>query len=157
MYKMVFQDIKIFRFCLSVLWFIVNLIFDSFFKDFESIEWEGGQVDVRVLVSKKTDVVSLELDLEGSIDVICDRCLSIYPQEVSFSETIFLKFGDEEAERAADIEAHRVSLDIEARTLFDVGDNPLGQALARLGKAINLRESVRQTESLSSSINNRKE
>lgn len=62
-----------------------------------------------------------------------------------------------EAERAADIEAHRVSLDIEARTLFDVGDNPLGQALARLGKAINLRESVRQTESLSGSINNRKE
>ncbi|WP_348640127.1 hypothetical protein [Rhizobium sp. FKY42] len=61
------------------------------------------------------------------------------------------------AERAADIEAHRVSLDIEARTLFDVGDNPLGQALARLGKAINLRESGRQTESLSGFINNRKE
>ncbi|NKL59727.1 helix-turn-helix domain-containing protein [Rhizobium leguminosarum] len=62
-----------------------------------------------------------------------------------------------EAERAASIEAHRTSLDIEARTLFDVGDNPLGQALARLGKAINLRESARQTESLSRSINNRKE
>ena len=57
-----------------------------------------------------------------------------------------------EAERAASIEAHRTSLDIEARTLFDVGDNPLGQALARLGKAINLRESARQTESLSGSI-----
>ena len=62
-----------------------------------------------------------------------------------------------EAERMAVIEAHRASLNVEGRTLFDVGDNPLGQALARLGKAINLRESARQTESLSGSINNRKE
>ena len=57
-----------------------------------------------------------------------------------------------EAERAAIMAIHRASLDIEARTLFDVGDNPLGRALARLGKAINQRESVRQTESLSNSL-----
>lgn len=62
-----------------------------------------------------------------------------------------------EAERAASIEAHRTSLDIEARTLFDIGDSPLGQALARLGKAINVRESARQTESLSGSIIYRRE
>lgn len=58
-----------------------------------------------------------------------------------------------EAERAAELEAHRLSLDIEARTLFDVGDNPLGHALARLGRAIKLRESARQTESPSNYIN----
>lgn len=57
-----------------------------------------------------------------------------------------------EAERAAVMAMHRASLDIEARTLFDVGNNPLGQALARLGKAINQRESVKQTESQSCSI-----
>lgn len=55
-------------------------------------------------------------------------------------------------ERTAVIDAHRASLDIEARTLFDIGDNALGKALARLGKAINLRESARRTESISSSI-----
>lgn len=62
-----------------------------------------------------------------------------------------------EAERAAVMAIHRASLDIETRTLFDVGDNPLGRALARLGKAINLRESARQTESQSSFIPYRKE
>lgn len=61
-----------------------------------------------------------------------------------------------EAERAAEIETHRASLDIEARTLFDVGDTALGQALARLGKAINLRESAKQTESPSRFIKDRK-
>lgn len=61
-------------------------------------------------------------------------------------------YAQAEAERAAAIETHRASLDIESRTLFDVGNNPLGMALARLGKAISLRESAKQTESLSRSI-----
>lgn len=61
-------------------------------------------------------------------------------------------YAQAEAERAAAIEMHRASLDIESRTLFDVGNNPLGMALARLGKAISLRESAKQTESLSRSI-----
>lgn len=56
------------------------------------------------------------------------------------------------SERVAAVEAHRASLDIEARTLFDVGDNPLGQALVRLAKSIKQRESARQTESLTGSI-----
>lgn len=54
--------------------------------------------------------------------------------------------------RAAAIEAHRETLPLEERTLFDVGDNPLGQALARLAKSIKQRESARQTESLPNSI-----
>lgn len=53
------------------------------------------------------------------------------------------------AEHAALLAIHRASLDIETRTLFDVGDSPLGKALARLGKAIKERESARQTESQS--------
>ncbi|RMC62512.1 helix-turn-helix domain-containing protein [Sinorhizobium meliloti] len=61
------------------------------------------------------------------------------------------------AERQAAIEEHRASLMLDDRALFDVGDNPLGQALARLGKSIKQRESARQTESPSGSIINRRE
>ena len=57
-----------------------------------------------------------------------------------------------EAERVAELEAHRASLDIEERTLFDVGDNALGQALARLARSMKQRESARQTESQSGSL-----
>jgi hypothetical protein len=39
--------------------------------------------------------------------------------------------------------------------LFEVGDNPLWQALANLARSMKLRESARQTESLSSSIKDR--
>lgn len=59
------------------------------------------------------------------------------------------------AERKAELDAHRVSLDLEARTLFDVGDNPLGQALARLARSMKQRESAKQTESPSGFIKDR--
>lgn len=62
-----------------------------------------------------------------------------------------------EAERVLILEAHRATLDLDQRALFDVGDNPLGQALARLGKSIKQRESVRQTESQPNSISYKKE
>ncbi len=52
-----------------------------------------------------------------------------------------------QAERKAVMEAHRASLDVDELALFEVGDNPLGQALARLGKAMQERESAKQTES----------
>ena len=61
------------------------------------------------------------------------------------------------AEHAAVLEVYRASLDIEERTLFDVGDNPLGQALAKLARSIKQRESARQTESQSSFIKDREE
>ncbi|RVK90345.1 helix-turn-helix domain-containing protein [Sinorhizobium meliloti] len=61
------------------------------------------------------------------------------------------------AVRMAAIEEHRASLMLDERALFDVGDNPLGQALARLGKLMKQRESARRTESQSRSIINRQE
>lgn len=57
-----------------------------------------------------------------------------------------------EAERAAEMVAHRASLPMDELALFDVGDNPLGQALARLAKSMKQRESGRRTESPSGSI-----
>lgn len=62
-----------------------------------------------------------------------------------------------EAERVVILEAHRATLDLDQRALFDVGDNPLGQALARLAKSIKQRESARQTESQPNSISYKKE
>ncbi len=53
------------------------------------------------------------------------------------------------SERAALMEAYRASLDIVQRALLNVGDNPLGQALARLGGFIRERESAKRPRSLS--------
>jgi len=62
-----------------------------------------------------------------------------------------------EAERAAEMEAHKASLPMDELALFEVGDNPLGQALAHLGRSLKLRESAKRTESQSSFIKDREE
>ncbi|MET4692134.1 replication protein A [Sinorhizobium fredii] len=62
-----------------------------------------------------------------------------------------------EAERAAEMEVHRASLPMDELALFDVGNNPLGQALARLARSMKQRESAKQTESPSRFIKDRKE
>lgn len=52
-----------------------------------------------------------------------------------------------DADRETMMEAHRKTLDLDQLALFEVGDNRLGKALARLGNFIKQRESARQTES----------
>ena len=50
-------------------------------------------------------------------------------------------------QHAVEIKTHQDSLPLDELPLFTIGDNPLGRALANLGKAMKQRESARQTES----------
>lgn len=56
------------------------------------------------------------------------------------------------AEQSLIIETHRATLELDERALFDVGDNPLGQALARLARSMKERESAKQTESMTGNL-----
>ena len=49
--------------------------------------------------------------------------------------------------RAAELGAYRKTLPLDELALFEAGDNPLGRALAALGKVVQKRESDNQTES----------
>ncbi|MFC3631822.1 helix-turn-helix domain-containing protein, partial [Paracoccus angustae] len=46
---------------------------------------------------------------------------------------------------------HVASLDLGSFASFQLGDSPLGRALAQMGKALDLRESAKRTESQSTS------
>lgn len=52
-------------------------------------------------------------------------------------------------EQAATIEAYRADMSLSEQALFELGDTPLGQTLARLGKLMEDRESAKRSESLS--------
>lgn len=56
-------------------------------------------------------------------------------------------FSHAQQQHTAAIERHRASLDLAELALFDIGDNALGQSLARLGKLLQQRESAKRTES----------
>jgi len=51
--------------------------------------------------------------------------------------------------RVAELDAYRKAMPLDELALFEAGDNPLGRALAALGKSLQERESAKQTESQS--------
>lgn len=55
-------------------------------------------------------------------------------------------------ERAANQDAYRSTLRLDRLALFELGDNPLGRALATLGKTVQQRESAKRSEYLSNHI-----
>ena len=62
-----------------------------------------------------------------------------------------------DAERTAALDAYRATLPLDQLALFEVGDNPVGNALKRLGERMMQRESAKQTESRSGFFNTRRE
>ncbi len=52
-----------------------------------------------------------------------------------------------EAARAAELDAYRKAVPLNELALLEAGNNPLGRALAALGKSLQKRESAKQTES----------
>lgn len=71
---------------------------DSFFKVFQSSEWQGGTIDVFLLAKKRADGITFDIKLKGELEVFCDRCLDSYKQIIEFGDRLFVKFGQEEGE-----------------------------------------------------------
>lgn len=68
---------------------------EAFFGALEQSEIEKGLVRAGVVLEKKPGVFSLHFDLEGQVEVLCDRCLEPYMAGVGVKETLFVKMGDE--------------------------------------------------------------
>lgn len=74
------------------------LLEDSFFKVFQSADWEGGSVKAVVEVNKRPDGITLDFELKGTLLVACDRCLDTFPLQIRFADKLFVKYGQEEDE-----------------------------------------------------------
>lgn len=71
---------------------------DRFFAEFEETEVEKGDVNVQVSLEKRTTHLVLNFEIEGEVQVVCDRCLEPYAQPVEGDSTIYVKFSEEEQE-----------------------------------------------------------
>ncbi len=71
---------------------------DSFFASREIGDWKGGKIHVSIDVTKTSGVITLEFHLKGVLNIICDRCLEYYLQEIDSTQVQFIKFGEEAQE-----------------------------------------------------------
>jgi uncharacterized metal-binding protein YceD (DUF177 family) len=76
---------------------------NDFFAKIDSPEVQKGKVTVVLNVKKLGESFELNFDINGVVQVSCDRCLDDMDQPVSTKEKIFVKFGKEFAEENDDI------------------------------------------------------
>lgn len=68
---------------------------DEFFACFENSEIKGGDLDIDLILTKKTHSLELEINLSGKVRIACDRCLEEYYEEIDFCDFIQVHFGEE--------------------------------------------------------------
>ena len=66
----------------------------EFFEHFHFENDFQGSISVKATLLKKTLVMTLDLEIAGEINVICDRCLDRFMYPVKGASTLFIKFGE---------------------------------------------------------------
>jgi len=75
----------------------------KFFDEFEEGEIKQGQLQVDVILTKQSQMLDLNISINGSAEVVCDRCLDSFYLPISYRGSLFVKFGEEKAEDADEI------------------------------------------------------
>ena len=76
---------------------------ESFFENTEYSEIEKGALKTKVVLNKKSQFLELDFNIEGFVELTCDRCLGLYNQPINFQGKLFVKFSEDESELAEDV------------------------------------------------------
>ena len=87
---------------------------NEFFEQFDYADIEGADLEVAVVLEKKPNMLLVEINLKGSLTVMCDRCTDSFELKVSGKDDVIYKFTDEELddEKIICILPHEVEIDI---------------------------------------------
>ena len=76
---------------------------DLFFESLEYSDIKKGNLKAKVSLNKKSTFLELDFQIDGFIELICDRCLDEYNQPVNYEGKLFVKFSDKEGDLADDV------------------------------------------------------
>ena len=68
---------------------------DTFFEKLDYSPIEKGEVEVKVVLEKKSSMMILDFELNGWVASNCDRCTVEYKQSIKGEHQIYVKFGDD--------------------------------------------------------------
>lgn len=75
----------------------------KFFEEFEGSDIESGNVNIDIQLTKRTQFLEFQIQLGGTVQVQCDRCLESMEQEIKFEGKLYVKFGEEYEEQSDEI------------------------------------------------------
>lgn len=76
---------------------------DSFFTLFETSLIEKGELRAKVMMDKSVTMLTLDFELRGNVETLCDNCLSPLEVPVRHKSRLFVKFGAEYDEPSDEI------------------------------------------------------
>ncbi|MFI3298210.1 MAG: DUF177 domain-containing protein [Rikenellaceae bacterium] len=76
---------------------------DDLFDFADGEEIEGGRGSVTIELTKRNNLMELEVEIAGTVRTQCDRCLEYYNQEVHYNGEVLVKVTYEEGEYDGDI------------------------------------------------------
>lgn len=71
------------------------VITDAFFDEFDYSLVKKANLTCKVDLEKQETMIILNFHIKGEIQLVCDRCLADYPQQVDITEQQIAKFSDE--------------------------------------------------------------
>lgn len=76
-----------------------ELVMDNvFFKNIDAEDIQKGNLNVELTVTRNSSNFELNFDINGVVQVPCNRCLDDMDLEISVKDKIFVKFGKEFSE-----------------------------------------------------------
>ncbi len=67
---------------------------DRFFEDFEKSPVQKAELEIKVSLEKKSSFMVLLFQIDGFINIPCDRCSDEFDLEIMDDHKIFVKFDD---------------------------------------------------------------
>ncbi len=67
---------------------------DAFFQLYDYAELNSGQINAIILLQKKSNMLSLEFQIKGTVTLACDTCTEDYTQSIEGNYKQIVKFSD---------------------------------------------------------------
>ena len=76
---------------------------NAFFEAFEESEIKHGNLDVDVKLNKQNQMIDLNITIDGTVEVTCDRCLEEFDIPISYEGSLYVKFSETRSEEDSEI------------------------------------------------------
>lgn len=68
---------------------------DRFFANFEKSEIQEGKLESKVELTKEERLITLDIVIEGEVNIMCDRCLEYLMYPIHYKGIIYIKPEEE--------------------------------------------------------------
>lgn len=76
---------------------------EAFFAEYPEGEITQGNLKAQVLLRKQNNLMEIECGIEGTVQVVCDRCLEQFALPIAYSGQLFVRTGTPQADADTDV------------------------------------------------------